>query len=63
MKEAIIKPLTVLQYVAISDAIDDEIERIVHAGMITAKCTKHPKYGDIILVSSVTHTDCLMIHF
>lgn len=62
MKQAIIIPLTVLQYAAISDAIDDEIERVVHAGMITAKCTNHPEYGDIILVSSTTHPDCLMIH-
>ncbi|MCX7093892.1 MAG: hypothetical protein NTY50_10645 [Methylobacter sp.] len=61
MKEAKIEPLSILQYLAISDSIDDEIERVVHAGMIAAKCTKHPEFGDIILISSTTHTDCLMI--
>ncbi len=63
MKEAKVMPLTVLQYAKISEGIYDEIERVVHAGMITAKCTQHPEYGDIILVSSTTHADCLMIHF
>ncbi len=62
MKEAKITPLTILQYVEISEDIYDEIERVVHAGMIAAKCVKHPEYGDIILVSS-THDGCLMIHF
>lgn len=62
MKEVRITPLTLMQYVEISDAIYDEIERVVHAGMIAAKCIKHPEYGDIILVSS-THDGCLMIHF
>lgn len=62
MKEARVTPLTIMQYVEISDDIYDEIERVVHAGMIAAKCVKHPEYGDIILVSS-THGGCLMIHF
>jgi hypothetical protein len=62
MKEARITPLSLMQYVEISDDIYDEIERVVHAGMIAAKCIKHPEYGDIILVSS-THDGCLMIHF
>lgn len=61
MKDVNIVPLTILQYLEISDRIDDEIERVVHAGMIAAKCTKHPEFGDIILISSTTHTDCLMI--
>lgn len=62
MKEARITPLSLMQYVEISDDIYDEVERVVHAGMIAAKCIKHPEYGDIILVSS-THDGCLMIHF
>jgi hypothetical protein len=62
MKEARITPLTIMQYAEISDDIFDEIERVFHAGMLAAKCIKHPEYGDIILVSS-THDGCLMIHF
>lgn len=61
MKDAKIVPLTVAEYVEISDNIDDEIYRIVHAGVIAAKCTRHPQYGDIILISSTTHADSLMI--
>ncbi|MGR9015057.1 MAG: hypothetical protein ACU83U_15585 [Gammaproteobacteria bacterium] len=63
MKAAKIVPLTVQEYLEISDSIDDETSRVVHAGMIAAKCTKHPEYGDIILISSTTHVDCLMICF
>jgi len=63
MKEAKVIPLTVQQYAKISEEIYDEIERVVHAGMIAAKCVKHPEYSDIILVSSTTHADILMIHF
>jgi hypothetical protein len=62
MKEARITPLTIMQYAEISKDIYDEIERVVHAGMIAAKCINHPEYGDIILVSSA-HDGCLMIHF
>jgi hypothetical protein len=62
MKEAKITPLTVQQYAEISEDIYDEIERIDYAGMIAAKCVKHPEYGDIILISS-TEGGCLMIHF
>lgn len=63
MKVAKITPLTVRQYAAISDEVYDEIERCDCGGMIAAKCVKHPEYGDIILISSTTHIDCLMIHF
>ena len=63
MKGAKIIPLTVPQYAKISEDIYDEVERVIHAGMIAAKCVKHPEYGDIILVSSTTHADSLMIHF
>lgn len=63
MKVTKITPLTVRQYAAISDEVYDEIERCDCAGMIAAKCVKHPEYGDIILISSTTHIDCLMIHF
>lgn len=62
MEQARIKPLTIPQYADISADIYDEIERVVHAGMIAAKCTRHPEYGDIILISS-PHGGCLMIHF
>jgi len=62
MKEAKITPLTVQQYAEISENIYDEVERVDYAGMIAAKCVKHPEYGDIILVSS-TDGGCLMIHF
>jgi hypothetical protein len=62
MKEAKITPLTVQQYVEISENIYDEVERVDYAGMIAAKCVKHPEYGDIILISS-TEGGCLMIHF
>ena len=62
MKEAKITPLTIQQYVEISENIYDEIERVEQAGMMTAKCVKHPEYGDIILISSV-HDGGLMIHF
>jgi len=61
MKEIKITPLTVQQYVKISDDIYDEIERVEHAGMLAAKCSQHPEYGDIILISS-NLGDCLMIH-
>ncbi len=63
MKAAKITPLTVQQYAKISGEIYDEVERVVHAGILAAKCIKHPKYGDIILISSTTHIDILMIHF
>ena len=56
-------PLSVLQYAKISEDIYDEIDRVVHAGVIAAKYAKHPEYGDIILISSTTHSDALMIHF
>jgi hypothetical protein len=62
MKAAKIIPLTVLQYAKISEDIDDEIERVEYAGMLAAKCVKHPEYGDIILVSAA-QGGCLMIHF
>ena len=62
MKTAKIIPLTVLQYAKISEDIEDEIERVEYAGMLAAKCIKHPEYGDIILVSSA-QGGCLMIHF
>lgn len=61
MKDTKITPLTVQQYVKISEDIYDEIDRVVYAGMVAAKCIKHPEYGDIILVSSA-HGGCLMIH-
>lgn len=61
MKTTKITPLTVLQYAEISNNIYDEVERVVHADMLAAKCVKHPEYGDIILVSS-SHGGCLMIH-
>ncbi len=61
LKDAKITPLTVQQYAEISESIYDEIERIVYADMLAAKCVKHPEYGDIILVSS-SHGGCLMIH-
>jgi hypothetical protein len=63
MKTLKITPLTVQQYVEISEDIYDEVERIDHAGMLAAKCVKHPEFGDIVLISSTTHVDCLMIHF
>jgi len=63
MKAAKITPLTIQQYAKISEDICDEIDRVVHAGMLAAKCIKHPEYGDIILISSTTDTDVLMIHF
>jgi len=56
-------PLSVLQYAKISEDIYDEIDRVVHAGVIAAKYAKHPEYGDIILISSTSHSDALMIHF
>ncbi|MCK9620256.1 MAG: hypothetical protein M0R47_06930 [Methylobacter sp.] len=62
MKAAKITPLTIQQYAKISDEIDDEIDRVVHAGMLAAKCIKHPEFGDIILISSTTDADVLMIH-
>lgn len=62
LKDAKITPLTVQQYTEISENIYDEIERVVYADMLAAKCVKHPEYGDIILVSS-SHGGCLMIHF
>lgn len=62
MKKAKLIPLSVQQYMEISEDISDEIERVEHAGIITAKCVNYPEYGDIILISSTTHTDCLMIH-
>lgn len=62
MKDAKIMPLTIQQYAEISDDIYDEIDRVEYAGMIAAKCIRHPEYGDIILVSS-TNGGCLMIHF
>jgi len=61
MNEIKITPLTVQQYAEISDDIYDEVERIEHAGMLAAKCSKHPEFGDIILISS-NLGDCLMIH-
>ncbi|HEY8219609.1 MAG TPA: hypothetical protein VIF86_05865 [Methylobacter sp.] len=61
MKEIKITPLTVHQYAKISDDIYDEVERVEYAGMLAAKCSQHPEYGDIILISS-NHGDCLMIH-
>ncbi len=63
MKTAKITPLTIQQYAEISEDIYDEVERIDYAGILAAKCVKHPEYGDIILISSTTHGDCLMIHF
>ncbi len=63
MKTAKITPLTIQQYTEISEDIYDEVERIEYAGMLAAKCVKHPEFGDIILVSSATHADCLMIHY
>ncbi len=63
MKKAKITPLTVQQYTEISEDIYDEVERVDCAGMLAAKCLKHPEFGDIILISSTTHADCLMIHF
>ena len=63
MKEAKITPLTVTHYAKISEDICDEIYRVEYAGMIAAKCSQHPEYGDIVLVASTTHTDILMIHF
>lgn len=62
MKDAKITPLTIQQYADISEYVHDEVDRVEFAGMIAAKCTKHPEYGDIILISS-SHGDCLMIHF
>lgn len=62
IKEAKITPLSVQQYAKISEDIYDEIDRIDHNGMIIAKCTNHPEYGDIILISS-PEGGCLMIHF
>ncbi|MGZ4990203.1 MAG: hypothetical protein ACXWE9_12515 [Methylobacter sp.] len=62
MKNAKITPLTIQQYAEISEHIYGDIERIECAGMIMAKCAKHPEYGNIILVSS-TDRGCLMIHF
>ncbi|MDP3589478.1 MAG: hypothetical protein Q8R54_02955 [Methylobacter sp.] len=63
MKTAKITPLTIQQYSEISEDIYDEVERIDYAGMLAAKCVNHPEFGDIILISSTTHVDCLMIHF
>jgi Uma2 family endonuclease len=62
MKEAKLTPLSIEQYIEISENIYDEIERIDHDGIIVAKCVKHPEYGDIILISS-PQGGCLMIHF
>lgn len=62
IKEVKITPLSVQQYAEISEDIHDEIARIDHNGMIIAKCTDHPEYGDIILISS-PEGGCLMIHF
>jgi len=62
MKDAKITPLTIQQYADISELIYDEVDRVEFAGMIAAKCTKHPEYGDIILISS-SRGDCIMIHF
>ncbi|MDP1664442.1 MAG: hypothetical protein Q8L79_04875 [Methylobacter sp.] len=62
MKEIKITPLTVQQYAEISDDIYDEVERVEHAGILAAKCSQHPEYGDIILISS-NQGDCLMVHF
>lgn len=62
MKDAKITPLTIQQYAEISEHIYHEVDRVEYAGMIAAKCAKHPAYGDIILVSSV-HGGGLMIHF
>ncbi|MGR9013505.1 MAG: hypothetical protein ACU83U_07660 [Gammaproteobacteria bacterium] len=61
MKAVKITPLTAQQYAKISEDIYDETERVVHAGMLAAKCVQHPEYGDIILVSS-SEGGCLMIH-
>lgn len=63
MKKVKLTPISVQQYMEISEEIYDEIERVEHGGMIAAKCVNHPKYGDIILISSTTHAACLMIHF
>jgi hypothetical protein len=63
IQTAKITPLTVQQYAEISEDIYDEIERVDCGEMIAAKCIKHPKYGDIILVASTTHACCLMIHY
>jgi hypothetical protein len=62
MKDAKITPLTIQQYTDIFEDIYGEIDRTEYAGMIVAKCAKHPEYGNIILVSS-TDKGCLMIHF
>ncbi len=61
MKEAKITPLTIQQYIEISENIYDEIERVEHYEMIAAKCVEHPEYGDIILIST-DNGRCLMIH-
>lgn len=61
MKDIKITPLTVQQYVDISDEIYDELERVEHGGILAAKCSNHPEYGNIILISS-SSGDCLMIH-
>ena len=63
MKKAKITPLTIQRYVEICEDIYDETDRVECADMIAAKCVKHPEYGDIILISSTTHVECLMIHF
>ncbi len=62
MKTAKITPLTTQQYAKISEDIYNETERVIHAGMLAAKCVQHPEYGDIILISS-NQGGCLMIHF
>lgn len=63
MKEAKITPLTIQQYIKISEDVYDEVERVEHGEIIAAKCIKHPEYGDIILIRSTTNCDCLMVHF
>jgi hypothetical protein len=63
MKDLKITRLSLQQYVEISEDIYDEIDRVERVGIIAAKCVGHPKYGDIILISSTTHVDILMIHF
>lgn len=62
MKTAKITPLSIQQYIEISENIYDETERVEQGDILAAKCVKHPDYGDIILISS-THGSCLMIHF
>lgn len=62
MKDASITPLTTLQCAKIFQDIYSETDRVVHGNMVAAKCVRHPKHGNIVLVST-TYDGCLMIHF